>query len=218
MSETQPRWRRRKEARPGEILQAALDVFSEKGFARATLDEIARRAGVTKPALYRYFETKEDLFRAVVTGMVRPDFDRIREMASGFPGSFHELVPRLLARAAASIGSSPAPAIVRMVIGESRTFPDLARIWHESLVAPAIGMLAELIERAQARGEVAPGDPRLYAFSLLGPVFMGALSREVFGPVGADVPDLQALAGQHAQVLLHGLTPPPPQPQRQAPT
>ena len=61
-----PKFRRRKEARPAEIVAAALEVFAEKGFAGARLDEIAARAGVSKGALYLYFETKEDLFRAVV--------------------------------------------------------------------------------------------------------------------------------------------------------
>jgi hypothetical protein len=68
-----------------------------------------------------------------------------------------------------------------------------------------IGMLADLIARAKARGEIAPGDPRLYAFSLAGPMVLGVLFREVFGGVGGDAPDLQALAAQHARTTLHGM-------------
>jgi len=93
----------------------------------------------------------------------------------------------------------------KMVIGESRNFPDLARIWHDNVVDSVIGILTAIIARAQARGEVAPGDPRLHAFSLMGPMVMAMLFREVFGGTGANPPDLQALADQHAHTTLLGL-------------
>src|SRR5215217_2404704 len=99
-----PKFQRRSEARPGEILAAALRVFGEKGFAAARLDEIAARAGVSKGALYLYFETKEDLFRAVVTQAVVPNVGRIREAMGAFEGSFADFVSaftRLFARTAA---------------------------------------------------------------------------------------------------------------------
>ena len=70
MPDDEPKWRRRKEARPGEIIDAALEVFAEKGFAAAKLDDIARRAGISKGALYLYFETKEDIFGAVARAAV----------------------------------------------------------------------------------------------------------------------------------------------------
>jgi transcriptional repressor AefR-like protein len=97
------------------------------------------------------------------------------------------------------------PAIARMVIGDSRNFPDLARIWHDDVVTSVIGMVTGIIARARARGEVAPGDPRLHAFSLMGPMVMAMLFREVFAGVGANLPDLQALADQHARAALRGL-------------
>jgi hypothetical protein len=91
------------------------------------------------------------------------------------------------------------------VIGESRNFPDLARIWHDDVVTSVIGMVTGYIARAQARGDVAPGDPRLHAFSLMGPMVMAMLFGEVFGGVAANPPDLQALADQHARTALRGL-------------
>ena len=102
------------------------------------------------------------------------------------------------------------PAIARMVIGESRNFPDLARIWHGDVAASVIGMLTGIIARAQARGELAPGDPRLHAFSLMGPMVMAMLFREVFDGVGGNPPGLPALAEQHAHSTLRGLLMPMP--------
>jgi hypothetical protein len=119
---------------------------------------------------------------------------------------FAELAPQLLSRAAEMMEGGRVPAIARMVIGESRNFPDLARIWHDDVVASVIGMVTGIIARAQGRGEVAPGDPRLHAFSLMGPMVMAML----FGGVAANPPDLPALADQHARTALCGLLMPCP--------
>lgn len=205
MSAASPKWRRRKTARPGEIIAAALEVFAEKGFAAAKLDDIAERAGVSKGALYLYFETKDDIFRAVVRDAVAPNFQIIRQMAESFDGSFAELAPMILARAAGLMSRTKLPAVAKMVIGESRNFPDLARIWHDTIVFVALNVMTELIAKAQAKGEVRPGDPRLYAFSLMGPMIMGALYREVFAEVSAQPLDLEALAAQHARTVLEGM-------------
>jgi AcrR family transcriptional regulator len=205
MAATDPRWRRRKTARPSEIAAAALEVFAEKGFAAARLDEIAARAGVSKGALYLYFETKEDLFRAVVREAVSPNIEAARAMAEAFPGPFAELVPLLLARAALIATTTRTPAVLKMVVGESRNFPDLARVWHDTVLSQAIGLISGLVARAQAKGEVGPGDPRLHALSMVGPMVVGILWREVFVPVGAEPLDITALAAQHAQTVLHGM-------------
>ena len=87
-----PKFRRRKADRPGEIVSAALAVFAEKGFAAAKLDEIARRAGVSKGALYLYFETKEDLFRAVVGQAIAPNISVVKAMVAAHPGPLSDLV------------------------------------------------------------------------------------------------------------------------------
>lgn len=205
MTEAAPKWRRRKTARPGEIIAAALEVFADKGFAAARLDDIAERAGVSKGALYLYFETKDDLFRAVVRDAVAPNFAAIRSIAEAFDGTFADLAPLLLARAASILSTSRLPAVARLVIGESRSFPDLARVWHDTILFMALGLLTDVIVRAQGRGEVRAGDARNFAFSLIGPVIVGALFREVFGEVSSDPVDLEALAAQHVRTVLGGM-------------
>src|SRR4029077_14361917 len=107
------------------------------------------------------------------------NLDAVQAMATAFPGSFGDLAPLILARIAEIAASSRLPAVAKMVIGESRTFPALARIWHDTVVSRAIGLLTGLISRAQARGEIKPGDPRLYAVSLVGPMVVGFIWREV---------------------------------------
>jgi AcrR family transcriptional regulator len=200
-----PRWQRRAEDRPREICTAALDVFAEKGFAAARLDEIARRAGVSKGTLYLYFKDKEDLFRAVVRDTVAPNIEVIRASLAGAEMTFADVIRLFLPRFAEITGRVPVGAVAKMVIGESRNFPELAKVWHDHVASRAIGMIAELIERAQARGEVRPGDPRLHAFTLMGPMVLGLLWRETLQPAGGAALDLEALARQHAESVLGGL-------------
>lgn len=201
----EPRWRRRKEARPGEIVAAALEVFAEKGFAAARLDDIAARAGVSKGALYLYFETKQDLFAAVVRDAVSPNIAAVEALAAAIDLPFAQVARMLLGRAAEMMIASPVGPVAKMVIAESRNFPELARVWHDEVVARMLGVLTGLIERAQARGEVRPGDSRYHALSLIGPMLMGLLWREVLEPAGARPLDLRALAQQHVETVLSGL-------------
>lgn len=200
-----PRWRRRKEARPGEIVAAAFRLFADQGYAATRIEAIAAEAGVSKGAVYRYFETKEALFRAVVTDAVRPNIDRVLALAQDWTGSFADLVRTLLPRIAAIATTTPIGAVIKVVVGESRAFPEVARVWHDEIVQPALGVATRLIAAAQARGEARPGDPRLHAFSLIGPMLLGVIWRETFAPIGGEPVDLHAIASQHAETLLAGL-------------
>lgn len=201
----QPKWQRRSEDRPREICAAALEVFAEKGFAAAKVDEIARRAGVSKGTLYLYFKDKEDLFRAVVRDAVAPNVEAITAAISTLEAPFADVVRMFLAGFAEGEARLPVGAVAKMVIGESRNFPELARVWHDEVASKAIGALASFVERAQQRGEVRAGDPRLYAFSLMGPMVLGALWRATLVPAGGEPLDLIALARQHADAVLDGL-------------
>jgi AcrR family transcriptional regulator len=199
-----PKWRRRKEDRPAEIIAAAYAVFADKGFAAAKLDEIAARAGVSKGALYLYFETKQEIFEAVVRSAIAPNIGMIRAMAEAYDGPLEPLLRQIVSRVQTTIGFHFGP-VIKMVIGESRTFPDLARIWHDQMVEPGLSMLSGIIARAQARGEVRPGDPRAYCVSLISPVLAAVIIRETFVPVGAKPFDIPALMHQHLDTVLPGM-------------
>lgn len=202
---TKPKRQRRAEDRPREICAAALDVFAEKGFAAARLDEIAERAGVSKGTLYLYFKDKADLFRAVVRDTVAPNIDVVRTMVEGVDLPFADVIRMFLPRFAALTSQVRVGAVAKMVIGESRNFPELAKVWHDEVVSKALGLVSGLVERAQAKGEVRPGDPRLHTFTLMGPMVMGLLWRETLQPAGGAPLDLEALAAQHAETVLAGL-------------
>jgi AcrR family transcriptional regulator len=200
-----PKFQRRSEERPREICAAALEVFAEKGFAAARLDEIARRAGVSKGTLYLYFKDKEDLFTAVIRDTVAPNIAAIRSTVEAVDLPFAEVIRTLLPRFAEITARVPVGAVAKMVIGESRNFPELAKVYYDLVVSQAIALLSGLIERAQAKGEVRAGDARLHAMTLMGPMLMGLLWRETLQPAGATPIDVGALARQHADTVLVGL-------------
>jgi len=202
-----PKWRRRSEARPGEIVQAALEVFAEKGFAAAKLDEIAAKAGISKGALYLYFETKEDIFRAVVREAVVPNIGMVEAALAQTTMPFPDVLRLLFTRLELMVQTSRLGAVAKLVIGESRNFPELARVWHDEVVSRALAALIKALERAQMRGEIRLGDPRVQAFSIMGPILMGVLWQETFTPVGAPAIDLQGLVIQHRETVLAGLAP-----------
>lgn len=200
-----PKFRRRKADRPAEIVSAALAVFAEKGFAAAKLDEIARRAGVSKGAVYLYFETKEDVFRAVVGQAIAPNITAIRAMVAAHPGPLKDLMLAVVMRVASVVQTTPLGGVLKMVVAEAGNFPEIARVWHDELVSQALGAMTDAIARAQARGEVKPGDPRIYALELIAPLLVSVLWRETFVPVGAEPFDIPAVMTQHVDTLLHGM-------------
>lgn len=199
-----PKWRRRAEARPAEIIAAAYAVFAEKGFAAARLDDIAAQAGVSKGALYLYFENKQDIFEAVVRHAIAPNVDMIRAFVEAYTGPLDLLLRQMMSRVHEAIGFHFGP-VIKIVIGESRNFPELARIWHDRMVDPGLGILTGVIRRAQERGEVRPGDPRNFAVTLMSPILAAVLIRETFVPVGAKPFDIPALMQQHLDTVLPGM-------------
>lgn len=204
MIQKTPKWYRRKDARPAEIIDAAIELFAQAGFANTKLSDVTRRAGVAKGTLYRYFDTKEALFRAVVQHLLTDHLQEIEKASKTFEGSMADFVPMLLKRAAQHLGDERLPGLARMVLAESRAFPDLAAVWHNELATRMLDLIASMVARAQSRGEVRPGDPRLYAFSIIGPMSLAILYHEVFGPT-PTAPDLDKLASQHAETILRGL-------------
>lgn len=205
VDESAPKFRRRKADRPSEIVQAALAVFAEKGFAAAKLEDIAKRAGVSKGAIYLYFDTKQDIFRAVVGQAIAPNVGAVKAMAAAHPGPLADLLRGVTGHIAAVVAHTPLGGVLKMVVGEARNFPEIARVWHDELVSQAIGAMTTAIARAQARGEVKPGDPRIYALQLTAPLLVAVLWRETFVPVGAEPFDLHAVMGQHIDTLLCGM-------------
>jgi len=154
-----PRWRRRKEARPREIVDAALTVFGERGFAATRLEDVAARAGVSKGTLYLYFPNKEELFKAVVREAILPNLDMAERLLAGALGPSFAVLETLLTLFATRILKSRAGAIPKLVIAEAGNFPDLARFYHDEVIRRAFALLAAVLERGMAGSLATHADP-----------------------------------------------------------
>src|SRR5437870_12420026 len=120
------RWQRRKDARPSEILAAALACFKERGFATTRLEDVAAKAGVSKGTLYLYYPSKEELFKAVVRQNLGALIAEGAQIAVAFEGSTSELLKLLMATWWERVGSTPASGIFKIMMAEVRRFPELA--------------------------------------------------------------------------------------------
>jgi len=202
------RWRRRKDARPAEILAAALSVFAEKGFAAAKLDDVAAKAGVSKGTLYLYFDSKEALFKAVVRATLLPNLTAAETMAKTGAGPIAGILAAMLRNLARAIVETGIGAIPKLIISEAGRFPELARFYHDEVIARAVSLISGMVARGVVRGEFRPVDPRHVVYLTIAPVLVAALWRETFERHGAPRLDPLALIEQHIDILLHGLAVP----------
>jgi AcrR family transcriptional regulator len=153
---TLPRWQRRPEARPDEIIDAALAVFGESGFARAKLDDVARLAGVSKGTLYLYFDSKESLFREMVRARVVASLAEAEDFAHGYEGSARDLLIQLVRWMYTRIRGEPMIRISRLVQSELGYFPELARFYFDEVILRARRLVEQVLERGTAAGEFRP--------------------------------------------------------------
>lgn len=201
-----PRWRRRAEARPAEILDAALTVFSARGFAAAKLDDVAKEAGVSKGTLYLYFESKEALFEAMALELMRvPVMAQLDTIAKAETAT--EALRQLIQFMTRMLDDTRRSALPKLIIAESAGFPELARIWLKTVIQPVRKRLAALIEAGIARGEFRPVDPWETTKLVIAPFLLTALWRKTFEHIDNRRFDFAALLRQHTEFLLRGLAP-----------
>ncbi|MCW5736470.1 MAG: TetR/AcrR family transcriptional regulator [Enhydrobacter sp.] len=203
-----PRKQRRAPAkRPGEILEAALALFVEKGFAATRLDDVAARAGLSKAAIYLYFEDKTALFQGVVRQAIGGNLMTVEELARAHQGPVATLIPLILDFMASRVEDTPMASIAKVVIAESRAFPEIGQFYLKEVIGRGIPIFERLIARGVDSGEFRRVDPMLTVRSLIGPMLLSVIWKTVFEPIGAEKLDARALARHHADLMLHALRP-----------
>ncbi|MGN6393267.1 MAG: TetR/AcrR family transcriptional regulator [Gemmatimonadales bacterium] len=151
------RWQRRPEARPEEILDAALATFCESGFARAKIEDVGRRAGVSKGTVYCYFDSKESLFREMVRGKVVASLAEAEAFVRTYEGSARGLLIELIRRMYFRMRREEMMQLARVVQGELPHFPELARFYFDEVILRARRLVAQVLERGVASGEFRRG-------------------------------------------------------------
>ena len=199
---------RRKEARPQELLDAALALFAEKGFAATRAEEVAQRAGVSKGTLYLYYPSKEELFKAVVRQNLSSLIAEGQEVAAQFEGTSADLLTLLLHIWWERVGCTPAASIHKIMLAEVRNFPELAQFYSDEVIVPADNLFSSSVQRGIDSGEFRQMPVHEVAHALIAPLIFMAVHRESFGacPVaGANAIDPRVMLDTHLDLMLRGL-------------
>lgn len=203
--DNKPRWERRKDARPQELLAAALDLFVERGFAATRLEDVAKRAGVSKGTLYLYFNNKEDLFKAVVRESIIPSLDESDALVANFVGDSSTLFHELLFGWWQRIGDTKLSGISKLILAESGNFPELAKFYHEEVITRANALVLRMLQRGIASGEFRPMPVTELTHVIIAPVIMLMLRMHSFGACSLEEICPTQYLNSWIDLCLHGL-------------
>jgi TetR/AcrR family transcriptional regulator len=206
---------RRKEARPGELLAAALTLFVEKGYAATRVEEVAQRAGVSKGTLFLYFANKEELFKAMVRENLAGHFPEWNAEFEVWSGSTSELLSYALREWWERVGQTPVAGITKLMMSEAANFPELAAFYEQEVMAPGRLLVQRILQRGVDRGEfrpIAPADMQHAVYAVLAPMLFLMSWKHSFGACAAPTEPIDPMRylEQQARILLHGLCLPMP--------
>ncbi|HEX7634908.1 MAG TPA: TetR/AcrR family transcriptional regulator [Noviherbaspirillum sp.] len=200
-----PRWERRKDARPQELLAAALDLFVERGYAATRLDEVAARAGVSKGTLYLYFTNKEELFKAVVRENVVPVLGDAENTIGNFEGHSADLLREIILGWWERIGSTKLSGITKLMMAESSNFPEVAKFYHDEVISRGNAMIASLLRRGIERGEFRDIDEIQATNVICAPMLMLMMWTHSFNSCRLQPISPPDYLNSFIDLLLHGL-------------
>ena len=202
-----PRRERRKEARPGELLDAALDLFVEKGFAATRAEEVAARAGVSKGTLFLYFPSKEELFKAVVRENISGRFAEWNQEFELFEGTSADMVRYCMRVWWSRIGATRASGITKLMISEARNFPELAAFYQQEVIRPGTELIRRILKRGIDAGEFRPVDLDYAVFSIVAPMVFLIMMKHSLAPCSPQdyALDHETYVEYQAETLLRGL-------------
>lgn len=198
---------RRKQARPRELLQAALSLFVEKGFAATRVEEVAALAGVSKGTLFLYFETKEDLLKAVIRENIANLFPAWNEEFNTFKGNSSEMLRYAMRSWWERIGNTPASGIPKLVMGEAQNFPDIAKFYHSEVIEPGVALIRRILQRGVDSGEFRTIDLDQAVHTVYAPMIFLMMWKNSMGLCASGTQiDPERFIEMQVDVLLHGIT------------
>ncbi len=202
-----PRWERRKDSRPSELLDAALDTFVERGFAAARLDDVAAKAGVSKGTLYLYYANKEELFKAVVRRSIAPLITETREIIERSEQDSETLLGQFLNIWWTRYGGTRLSGITKLVIGEAGNFPEMARFYNGEVVKGNHELITMILKRGVARDEFREIDVDAVAHHVMAPLVLRSIWANSIEPCCGSASDMdpQHFLAHHLDMLLRAL-------------
>lgn len=204
---SKPKRERRKDARPAELLAAALHIFVEKGYAATKSEEVAKLAGVSKGTLFLYFSSKEELFKAVVRENISNRFTEISNLWNNHTGNSTDLLRMGLHVWWERIGSTKASGITKLMISEENNFPELAAFYREEVTRPIHNLLEKVLQLGIDKGEFRPIDVQQGIYLILAPMMYLVIRKHSPITYGLNNKPMDADAFINAQIdnILYGL-------------
>ncbi len=207
---TQAPRQRRKEARPQELLDAALALFVEKGFTATRAEEVAQRAGVSKGTLYLYYPSKEELLKAVIGHFVSARIADTAQAIEQHQGPIAPLLTEVLVQWWRDMYDSPGSGTFKLMIGEARNFPEIAEFYVREVIEPGHLLTRRIVERGIESGEFRAVDVDNTVHSLLLPLVMVCTHKHAFGACTSHLIDAPAFIAAHVDLVVRGLLRTPP--------
>ncbi|MGH8744471.1 MAG: TetR/AcrR family transcriptional regulator [Burkholderiales bacterium] len=204
-SQLQPRWLRRKEARPSELLHAALSLFIERGFSATRLEDVASRAGVSKGTLYLYFVNKEELFKAVIRQGMVPFLERAEHLIDNYHGSSRDLIKDIIRGWWEAIGATSLGGIPKLVVSEAGNFPELARFYLKEVIHRGQRIFARALKRGMDRGEFRKMNVNYALRITIAPIVLLLIWQYSLQPYERRTVNVPRYLDTHLDILLEGI-------------
>lgn len=204
-----PKFRRRAEARPDEVLDAAIALFTERGFAQTRVEDIASRAGLSKGAVYLYFPSKQALLEGIVRRAVLPIADSVLDSISSYEGDPRFVITGALKLMAMKLSDENFIAVPKLLFREVVGFPELAAMYRREVLDRVVPAITNLLRRGIDQGYLRPVDPELTIRSIVGPLMLHIALSEIFDMRPEGGMSFDRLIDNHLTILFDGLSAPP---------
>jgi AcrR family transcriptional regulator len=195
-----------RQAKLQAILDAALDVFAEKGFATTRLEDVALRAGVAKGTLYLYFDSKQALFEALIRSGIAAPIEAIEDKVIGLDLSAEATLRMLFAFLRQEVLATQRKEIVRLILSEAGRFPEIAALYHREVVSRGMRLLRRVVERAIARGEFRSDELARFPQLAIAPGIVALVWHNLFEHL--DPLDVEGMFDAHVDLLMRALKEP----------
>jgi AcrR family transcriptional regulator len=202
------KFRRRAAARPDEVLDASLDLFIERGYAATRVEDIAKRAGLSKGAVYLYFPSKEKILEGIIRRAIVPIAENALSFARGFEGDPRLVITMVLRMLSGKLNEPRVLAIPKLIFREVLGFPELAAMYRAEVLDKVLPVITGLIRKGIDQGYMRPVDPELTIRSIIGPIMLHVAMAEIFGLMPADGFAIDRLIENHLTILFDGLSAP----------
>jgi AcrR family transcriptional regulator len=192
-----------REVKRQAILDAALDVFAQKGFAESRLEDVASRAGVAKGTIYLYVSSKEELFAALIRTGISAPIDRIEAQIAALDLPVEQVLRMFLAFLRTEVLGTRRKEIIRLLLMEAGRFPEIAELYHREVVSRGMNLLRGVAQRAHERGELRSDELVRFPQLAVAPGLVAILWLHLFQRF--EPLDVEGLFEAHLALLMRGL-------------